>query len=73
MASPFAIYFYGVYGPGLDWLQGSSVTSWTIQFFLPHLVEASKSTVIAVFETSGMILFFAGILGFAVGAFQIYR
>ena len=73
MASPFAIYFYGVYEPGLDWLQGSSVISWTTQFSLPHLLEANKSNVIVVFETSGIILFFVGILGFALGAFQIYR
>jgi protein-S-isoprenylcysteine O-methyltransferase Ste14 len=73
MASPFAIYFFGVYGPGLDWHEESSVTSWTIHFFLPHLLEASKSNVIVVFETSGIILFFAGIRGLALGAFQIYR
>ena len=28
MASPFAAYLYAVYGPGLDWLQASSATSW---------------------------------------------
>ena len=28
---------------------------------------------IVVFETSGMILFYTGSLGFALGAFQIYR
>lgn len=73
MASPFSIYFYGVYGPGLDWLEESSLTSWTTRFFFPHLLEANKPSVIVVFETSGMILFYTGSLGFALGAFQIYR
>ena len=73
MASPFAIYFYGVYGPGLSWLQASDYTSWTIQFFLPHLVEASNSPFISVFETAGYIMFLGGLIGFAIGAFQIYR
>ena len=41
MASPFAAYLYAVYGPGLDRLQSSTLTSWSI--------------------------------GFAIGAFQIYR
>ena len=68
MASQFVIYFYGVYGPGSNWLQGSSVTDWTAQFF-PNLLEAKKSNLIVVFETSGIILFFAGSLGFALGTF----
>ena len=72
MASQVIIYFYGVYRPGLNWLQGSSVTGWTTQFF-PNFLEAKKSNLIVVFETSGIILFFAGSLGFALGAFQIYR
>lgn len=69
MASPFTIYFYDVYGPGLDWLEESSVTSWTTQFFIPDLLEANKPSMIVVFETSCMILFYAGSLGFALGAF----
>ena len=33
MASPFAAYFYAVYGPGLDWFAGPRVrTNWIIQF-----------------------------------------
>ena len=45
------------------------MSTWTIQFFLPNLLEASKSNVIEVLETSDMNLIFAGILGFALGAF----
>lgn len=73
MASPFAAYFYTVYGPGLDWLQGSQVTNWTIQFFLPHLVEASKSSFVGMFEIVGLVMFLGGLLAFAAGVVQIYR
>lgn len=72
MASPFAAYFYTVYGPGLDFLQDYKITNWTIQFFLPHLVEASKSNIIGLFEITGIMLFFGGILAFAIGVGQIY-
>ena len=60
-------------GPVLDWLEESSLTSWTTRFFFPHLLEANKPSVIVVFETSDMILFYTGSLGFALGAFKIYR
>ena len=50
MASPFAAYFYGVYGPGLDWLEGSETTSWLIRFFMPHLVEETTSWPVDVHE-----------------------
>ncbi len=50
MASPFAAYFYAVYGPGLDWLQASGPTSWIIQFFMPHLVSETRSVLIDVHE-----------------------
>ena len=43
MASPFTAYLYAVYGPGRDWLQASPWTSWTIQFFLPHVVAESRT------------------------------
>ena len=72
MASPFAAYFYGVYGPGLDWLQGSDSTSWLIQFFLPHVVEETDSLAVDNLGLVGTILLVAGLAGFAVGAVQVY-
>ena len=39
MASPFAAYFYGVYGPGLDLLSQNSMFALLTQFFLPHIVR----------------------------------
>ncbi len=73
MASPFAAYLYAVYGPGLDWLQASGATGWTIRFFLPHIVEDTRSVLVDAHETVGFLLFTGGLAGFAVGAFQIYR
>ncbi len=73
MASPFGAYLYAVYGPGLDWLQAFGLTGWTIRFFLPHIVAETRSVPVDVAETLGMILFAGGLVGFAVGAFQIYR
>ena len=73
MASPFAAYFYAVYGPGLDWLQASGPTSWIIQFFMPHLVEETRSVLIDVHESAGRVLLFGGLAGFAFGVIQIYR
>ena len=73
MASPFAAYFYGVYGPGLDWLQGSAATSWLIQFFLPHVVEQTDSLPVDNLGLLGTLLLVAGLAGFALGAIQVYH
>ena len=73
MASPFAAYFYAVYGPGLDWLQASGPTSWIIQFFMPHLVEETRSVLIDIHELVGSALLLGGLAGFAIGVLQIYR
>ena len=73
MASPFAAYLYAVYGPGLDWLQGSWATSWAIHFFLPHVVSETRSVLVNAHESVGFVLFGGGLAGFAIGVFQIYR
>ena len=73
MASPFAAYLYSVYGPGLDWLQASGTTSWTIQFFMPHFVEETRSILIDAHELVGAALLVGGGAGFVIGAIQIYR
>lgn len=73
MASPFAAYFYSVYGPGMDWLQGLPIADWTLWFILPHLVEDTRSVLLNYVELLGLILLFGGLLAFAVGVFQVYR
>lgn len=73
MASPFAAYFYSVYGPGMDWLQALPIADWTLWFILPHLVEDTRSVVLNYVELFGLTLLFVGLLAFAAGAFQVYR
>ena len=73
MASPFAAYFYAVYGPGMDGLQSLGFADWTLWFFLPHIVEDTRSVLVDRAETVGLVLFLAGLLAFALGAFQVYR
>ncbi len=72
MASPFAAYFYSVYGPGLDLLGDSQTTSWLVGFFLPHIAAQTKSWLVDADKVAGAILTAAGICGFAIGAFRIY-
>ncbi|MDI6401770.1 isoprenylcysteine carboxylmethyltransferase family protein [Balneolaceae bacterium ANBcel3] len=72
MFSPFAVYFYAVYGPGLDILSLSGSTSWLIAFFMPHIARETSSFFISWHEAIGMILFVAGLLAFMVGAIKIY-
>ena len=73
MASPFAAYFYGVYGPGLDIMGSSPTASWLVSFFMPHIVAETKSTFINGHNLVGGLLFSIGLTGFAIGVFQIYR
>ncbi len=72
MASPFAVYFYSVYGPGLDLLDDSGTSSWLISFFLPHIVAQTTSPLVDADKIVGAILTVAGICAFVIGAYQIY-
>ena len=36
MASPFALYFYSLYRPGLTFLEKIPAIAWITGFFLPH-------------------------------------
>ncbi|MCK4839273.1 MAG: hypothetical protein KAS94_10760, partial [Desulfobulbaceae bacterium] len=38
MISPFALYFYSVYGPVLKFFSSTPYLSWTTEFFLPHMI-----------------------------------
>ncbi|MFQ6617314.1 MAG: methyltransferase family protein [Fidelibacterota bacterium] len=71
MISPFAAYFYAAYGPFLNFLHGSTITSWLTGFFLPHAV-VSQSSFINFITGFGRTLFTLGILAFFIPAFQIY-
>jgi protein-S-isoprenylcysteine O-methyltransferase Ste14 len=71
MISPFAAYFYSVYGPLLNFLYDYKITAWLTGFFLPHAV-VSKSTLLNVIGGFGRILFSLGLIAFLIGAIQIY-
>lgn len=73
MASPFAAYFYGVYGPGLDFLGDSPQASWLVSFFLPHIAAQSTSWFVDWHAVIGGVLTAVGLTGFVIGAVQIYR
>jgi protein-S-isoprenylcysteine O-methyltransferase Ste14 len=72
MVSPFAAYIYGVYGPGLEWLNQSGITRWLIGFFMPHIARETSSFFITWHETIGALFLVAGLAGFLTGAYQIY-
>lgn len=72
MASPFAAYFYSIYGPGLNLLGDSQTANWLISFFLPHIVAQTTSPLVNLHNLAGAFLAISGICGFAIGAYQIY-
>lgn len=71
MATPFAIYFYSAYLPGLDLLNRSSWTAWMTTFFLPHFAPTTSKLVNAA-PIIGASLAGIGLLGFAAAAVQVY-
>jgi len=71
MISPFGIYYYSVYGRGLNFLNDNSSTAWLSSFFLPHIVETS-SLVLNTHKDVGWMLAIIGFLAFCIGAGQIY-
>ncbi|QQS52237.1 MAG: isoprenylcysteine carboxylmethyltransferase family protein [Bacteroidota bacterium] len=72
MASPFAIYFYSVYKPGLNLINNISALSWLTDFFLPHISEDSKSGMINILSPLGWSFLVLGLFIFIVGASQVY-
>jgi protein-S-isoprenylcysteine O-methyltransferase Ste14 len=72
MASPFAIYFYSVYGPGLNFLNANPVMAWLSSFFLPHIVFETSSGLLNLRNVLGAALAIIGFLAFCVGAGQLY-
>lgn len=72
MASPFAIYFYSVYNPGISFLNHFPSLAWLTGFFLPHLVEETRSGLLNVVTLTGLLLACAGFIMFLVCAIQVY-
>ncbi len=72
MAGPFAMYFYSVYAPILNFFNRSPVLAWLSRFFLPHAVRETSSLLINTLEIVGAVLAIAGFVAFCVGACQVY-
>lgn len=74
MISPFAIYFYSIYGPILELLAGSRLTSWSSEFFLPHMVFPDDFLIISLSYLQfllviGLVLFFSAAVPLYYGRF----
>lgn len=72
MASPFAIYFYSVYRPGLTFMNNNPTLAWLSSVFLPHIVVETSSTLVNLHNVVGAILAILGFLAFCIGAGQVY-
>ena len=72
MASPFAIYFYSVYGPGLNFVNDNPTLAWLSTVFLPHMVVETSSMLVNLHNVIGASLAAVGLLAFCVSAGQVY-
>jgi protein-S-isoprenylcysteine O-methyltransferase Ste14 len=70
MITPFALYFYGVYGPALEFLSSHRLTAWTVEFFLPHTVFVNDPLLIAISYLQAT--FVIGLVLFALAAIPLY-
>jgi protein-S-isoprenylcysteine O-methyltransferase Ste14 len=71
MISPFAFHFYAAYGPVLNVLHATPVTSWLTGFFLPHF-SLTTSPILNGLKGAGFVLAGLGLALFLVGAVQVY-
>jgi protein-S-isoprenylcysteine O-methyltransferase Ste14 len=72
MASPFAAYFYSVYGPGLNFMNKNPALAWLSSYFLPHIAVETSSPLLGLQEPVGIVMAVVGFLAFCVGATQVY-
>jgi protein-S-isoprenylcysteine O-methyltransferase Ste14 len=70
MISPFALYFYSVYGPVLNALAASRLTGWLPEFFLPHMVFLDDRIILALSYLQ--LLLVVGLLLFLAAALPLY-
>jgi protein-S-isoprenylcysteine O-methyltransferase Ste14 len=71
MISPFALYYYSVYGEGLSFVSDIPTFAWLTRFFLPHIAKTA-STFLNVLVGVGWALASIGMTAFCIGAGQIY-
>lgn len=71
MISPFALQFYSVYGPFLNFFHRWEATSWLTGFFLPHMAGTDQPLLNSLHKP-GEPLFFGGSILFLIAFVQIY-
>jgi hypothetical protein len=71
MISPFALYFYTVYGPVLRFFDKWAGTAWLTQFFLPHISE-TRSPFLNILHGLAWPLILIGTGLFLGGAVPLY-
>jgi protein-S-isoprenylcysteine O-methyltransferase Ste14 len=72
MATPFAVFFYSAYKPALAFLDRFPSISWMMGFFLPHLIEETRSFALDHLKIAGAVIAGTGLLIFIICATQIY-
>jgi len=72
MATPFGLFLYSFYGPFLEAVRQSVWTAWIAAFFMPHSVFATTSPFLEFIRWKGPHLFYIGLIGFLIFAFQVY-
>ena len=70
MILPFAVYFYSVYGPVLEFLSSHPLTGWSTEFFLPHMVFTKDPLIVGISYLQ--VLFIVGMLMFLISAIPLY-
>jgi hypothetical protein len=71
MISPLGIYYYSIYGKGLNYLNDNSTTAWLSSFFLPHIADTSALG-LNIIKYIGGSFACIGMLLFIVGAIHVY-
>ncbi len=70
MITPFALFFYSVYGPVLSWFASSPATAWLNEFFMPHMIFVDDPLLIGLSYLQA--LFAIGMVLFLLGAIPLY-
>ena len=70
MISPFALYFYSVYGPILKFFSSSPYLSWSTDFFLPHMTFPNNELILMFSYLQ--ILLPVGLVLFLLAAIPLY-
>jgi protein-S-isoprenylcysteine O-methyltransferase Ste14 len=71
MSSPFAVFFYSVYGMPLKFLAENSHTAWLIRNILPHFTQTNSILINTLLYISWPLMGI-GLLVFIVGFCQVY-